>query len=141
MLALISSFLFTACAPVALGLTATQICTNIAKTVAQVKHNRQVAIEAERAARTMYPDDFVDVGDPLAKAIKRMGPPYAKEQGSELTFYFFKGQRLVAAQGQIFAKDLRVGVDKEEKIAKIEILESEEVGGSVAGSGQRAEGS
>jgi hypothetical protein len=129
-LALASCLVLTACAPVALGLTTVQICTNIAKTVAQVKQNRQVAIEQERAARTMYPDDFVDVGDPLAKAIKRMGPPYAKEQGSELTFYFFKGQRLVSAQGQTFAKDLRVGVDREEKITNIEILEKEIVGGS-----------
>jgi hypothetical protein len=129
-LALVSSILFAACAPVALGLTATQICTNIAKTVSQVQKNRQAAIEQERTARTMYPDDFVDVGDPLAKAIKRMGPPYAKEQGSELTFYFFKGQRLVSAQGQIFDKDLRVGVDREEKITNIEILEPAMVRGS-----------
>jgi hypothetical protein len=129
MLALVSSILFTACAPVALGLTAGQICTNIAKTVAQVKKNRQAAMEQERADRTMYPNDFVDIGDPLAKAIKRMGPPYATEQGSEQTFYFFKGQRLVAANGQTFAKDLRVGVDREEKITKIEILDSEGVGG------------
>jgi hypothetical protein len=130
LLGIVIAFLMGGCAPVMVGLTVGQIASSVIQTVVLVKEMRQLRAEREQLARSQTTEDFLDVGDSLDKALTRLGKPHSREQGTEMTFYLFRGQRLVNDMGQIVAKDLRVGVDGAEKIAQIEILEPQNIGTS-----------
>ncbi|MDD3579909.1 MAG: hypothetical protein PHW74_02675 [Desulfobacca sp.] len=115
--------ILTGCTPVQLGLGVGKLCTSLIRSAVQSNELKQYQLECHRMHRTMYPEDFLDVGDPLAKAIARLGPPTNKEAGMGESLYVFPKQRIVDQSGQVVERDLRVAVDGEEKITEIEILE------------------
>ncbi|OPX19823.1 MAG: hypothetical protein BZ151_07180 [Desulfobacca sp. 4484_104] len=115
--------ILTGCTPLQLGLGLGKLCTSLVRSAVQSNELKQYQLECHRMQRIMYPEDFLDVGDPLAKAIARLGPPTNKEAGMAESFYFFPKQRIIDQSGQVLERDLRLAVDGEEKITKIEILE------------------
>ncbi len=130
LMAIMALGLLGGCAPVMIGLTAGQIASNVIKTAVKVREIRQARAEQERLNRAMCPDDFLDVGDPLSKALARLGTPASKEARDDRTYYFFPGQRLMGDAGEVFSRDLRVVVDKQEKIAEIIILDGNNAEGN-----------
>ncbi len=119
-------FLMAGCTPVTLGLSAAKICSNIVKSAVAHRGQQQVKLAQERADRQLYPNDFLDVGDPLQKAIARLGQPKGQEQQEEIAYYLFSGQRIITDRGQAVSRDVKVAVDKENKITEIIVLDASE---------------
>lgn len=126
----------TGCTPVQIGLGVGKLCTSLIRSAVRHQELQQARLEQERLERAWHPEDFLDIGDPFAKARARLGPPREHEEKAGGAVYFFPRQRIVTDSGRVVEKDLKVAVDGQKKITEIMILEPTPPG---AGEGQLPE--
>ena len=110
------------CTPLQIGLGVGKICTSLINRAVGYQQLKQARLERQLMERALHPNDFLNIGDPLAKAINHLGPPQAQKNEAGVSYYTFARQRIVSDSGQVVETDLRVAVDRQKKITEIVIL-------------------